>query len=187
MLVGHFGLAAAVKAAQPRVPLWSLMLATQFLDVIFVVLYLAGGIESFKAVTPGTYGEALIDAQYTHSLLGALLLSALYGGLGAWRWGRKAGWVLGATVFSHWLLDLLVHRPDLPLLPGNAGDLPLLGLGLWQVPWATAVVEGVLIVVGAVLYFRSVRERASTTWRAIASGGAMALLLALGLVVDVLS
>ncbi|GAA3212797.1 permease [Nonomuraea helvata] len=187
MFVGHFGLAAAVKATQSRVPLWSLMLATQFLDVIFVVLYLAGGIESFQAVAPGTYGEALIDARYTHSLLGALLLSALYGSLSAWRWGRRTGWVLGAVVFSHWLLDLLVHRADLPLLPGNAGGLPLLGLGLWQVPWATAVVEGVLLVAGAVLYFRSVRQRAASTWRAIVSGGVMALLLVLGLAVDVLS
>ncbi|MCA2225414.1 permease [Nonomuraea aurantiaca] len=187
MFVGHFGLAAAVKAGEPRVPLWSLMLATQFLDVIFVVLYLAGGIESFQAVAPGTYGEALINAQYTHSLLGALLLSALYGGLGARRWGRKTGWLLGAMVFSHWLLDLLVHRADLPLLPGNAGGLPLLGLGLWQVPWATAVIEGVLLVVGAVLYFRSVRQRAPVTWRAMVSGGVMAALLVLGLAVDVLS
>ncbi|MEV0348692.1 permease [Nonomuraea sp. NPDC050680] len=187
MFIGHFGLAAAVKAREPRVPLWSLMLATQFLDVVFVVLYLAGGIESFKAVAPGTYGEALINAQYTHSLLGALLLSALYGGLGAWRWGRKTGWVLGAMVFSHWVLDLLVHRADLPLLPGNAGGLPLLGLGLWQVPWAAAVVEGILVVVGAVLYIRSVRRRAPVTWRAMVSGGVMAALLVLGLAVDVLS
>ncbi|MFI6604040.1 permease [Nonomuraea sp. NPDC050536] len=187
MFIGHFGLAAAVKAAQPRVPLWSLMLATQFLDVVFVVLYLAGGIESFQAVAPGTYGEALISAQYTHSLLGALLLSALYGGFGGWRWGRRAGTVLGLVVFSHWVLDLLVHRADLPLLPGNAGDLPLLGLGLWQSPWATGVLEGILLVIGAVLYFRSVRQRAPITWRAIVSGGVMALLLVLGLVVDVLS
>jgi hypothetical protein len=187
MFVGHFGLAAAVKAARPRVPLWSLMLATQFLDVVFVALYLAGGIESFQAVAPGTYGEALIDAQYTHSLLGALLLSALYGGLGARRWGREAGWTLGAVVFSHWLLDLLVHRADMPVLPGNAGDLPLLGLGLWQSPWATAVVEGVLLVAGAVMYFRSIRQRAAITWRAMVSGGVMTLLLVLGLAVDVLS
>ncbi|MFD1544703.1 permease [Nonomuraea guangzhouensis] len=187
MFIGHFGLAAAVKAAQPRVPLWSLMLATQFLDVVFVVLYLAGGIESFQAVAPGTYGEALINAQYTHSLLGSLLLSALYGGFGAWRWGRRAGTVLGLMVFSHWVLDLLVHRADLPLLPGNAGDLPLLGLGLWQTPWATAVIEAVLLVAGAIFYFRSVRQRASITWRAIVSGGVMALLLVLGLAVDILS
>ncbi|MEV1179204.1 permease [Nonomuraea sp. NPDC049784] len=187
MFVGHFGLAAAVKATQQRVPLWSLMLATQFLDVVFVVLYLAGGIESFRAVAPGTYGEALIDAQYTHSLLGALLLSALYGGLSAWRWGRKTGLVLGAVVFSHWLLDLVVHRADLPLLPGNAGGLPLLGLGLWQTPWATAAVEGVLLVAGAILYFRSVWRRAPGTWRAIVSGSVMTLLLVLGLAVDVLS
>ncbi|WP_233508466.1 hypothetical protein [Spongiactinospora gelatinilytica] len=95
--------------------------------------------------------------------------------------------MLGAVVFSHWPLDPLVHWADLPLLPGNAGDLPLLGLGLWQTPWATAVIEGVLVVAGAVLYFRSVRRRATDTWRAVVSGVVMSLLLAAGLAVDVLS
>ena len=49
--------------------------------------------------------------------------------------------MLAAVVFSHWLLDLIVHRADLPILPGNAGDLPRLGFGLWKVPAASILVE----------------------------------------------
>jgi hypothetical protein len=187
MMAGHFGLAATVKAAAPRTPLWSLMLATQLLDVIFVVLFLAGGIENFTDVTEGTYGESLIHAYWTHSLVGATLIAVAFGAFGAWRWGRTAGLILGAVVFSHWLLDLVVHRADLPILPGNAGDLPLLGLGLWRTPLASFVAELALVAVGAVAYFRSVRGRALTAGRAAVAGGVLAVLLAADLALDVLS
>jgi membrane-bound metal-dependent hydrolase YbcI (DUF457 family) len=63
----------------------------------------------------------VIHADYTHSLLGALVLSALFGAVAGWRWDRRSGVLLGAVAFSHWVLDLIVHRPDLPILPGNAG------------------------------------------------------------------
>jgi hypothetical protein len=63
--------------------------------------------------------------------------------------------VLGAVVFSHWLLDLIVHRADLPILPGNPGDLPRVGFGLWKVPAASILVELALVVAGAWLYWRA--------------------------------
>jgi hypothetical protein len=62
------------------------------------------------------------------------------------------------VVFSHWLLDLLVHRPDLPILPGNAGNLPLLGFGLWEYPVVSAIIEFILIFAGAYLYYRSATQ-----------------------------
>jgi hypothetical protein len=185
MMAGHFGLAATVKAAAPRTPLWALMLGTQFLDVVFVVLFLAGGIESLTTVAEGTYGESLIHAYWTHSLAGAAVLALGYGALGAWRWGRATGLVLGSVVFSHWLLDLLVHRADLPILPGNAGDLPLLGLGLWRTPWASAVAELALVLIGAVAYARSIRGRATTSRRGAVAAAAMTLVLGAQLAVDV--
>jgi hypothetical protein len=187
MMAGHFGLAATVKAAAPRTPLWALMLATQFLDVVFVVLLLAGGVENLTTVTGGTYGESLIHAYWSHSLVGAAVLALAYGAFGAWRWGRTAGLVLGSTVFSHWLLDLLVHRADLPVLPGNAGDLPLLGLGLWRTPWASTVVELALVLIGAVAYARSIRRRATITRRGVAAAATMALMLGAELAVDVMT
>ena len=162
MVAGHFGLAAAVKAKQPQVPLWSLMLATAWLDVLFVPLYIAG-IERIEPA-PGTggtgYGEGVIYADYTHSLVGALALGLLFGLIAAVPWGRRTGVVLGAVVFSHWVLDLLVHRADMPILPGNLGDLPRLGFGLWQIPLASAAAELALVAIGAVLYGRAAARRA---------------------------
>lgn len=162
MVAGHFGLAAAVKAKEPQVPLWSLMLATAWLDVLFVPLYIAG-IERIEPA-PGTggtgYGEGVIYADYTHSLVGALALGLLFGLIAAVPWGRRTGAVLGAVVFSHWVLDLLVHRGDMPILPGNFGDLPRLGFGLWQIPLAAAAAELALVAIGAVLYGRAAARRA---------------------------
>ena len=162
MVAGHFGLAAAVKAKEPQVPLWSLMLATAWLDVLFVPLYIAG-IERIEPA-PGTggtgYGEGVIYADYTHSLVGALALGLLFGLIAAVPWGRRTGVVLGAVVFSHWVLDLLVHRGDMPILPGNLGDLPRLGFGLWQIPLAAAATELALVAIGAVLYGRAAARRA---------------------------
>ena len=88
MIAGHFGLAAGVKSEVPAAPLWALMLATQWLDVFFVPLFLLG-IETADPVdpaNPNAYGGSIIHAVYTHSLVGAVLLSVLAGVL-AWRCG----------------------------------------------------------------------------------------------------
>ena len=157
MIAGHYGLAAGVKAWEPRLPLWALMLSTFLLDVVFIFLNIAG-IEYITPANPAQangYGNALIHAYYTHSLLGALLIAAIAGALAGRRWGRRGGITIAAVVFSHWILDLLVHRPDLPILPGNAGNLPLLGFGLWQLPLVSALAELALVLGGAFLYYRS--------------------------------
>jgi hypothetical protein len=156
VIAGHFGAAAAVKAYSPRVPLWALMLATVWLDVVFVPLF-AAGIETLDDAPGGGYGGSLIHAEWTHSLLGAIVLSGVFGLVAARFWGRRAGIVLAAVAFSHWLLDLLVHRPDLPLLPGNLGDLPLLGLGLWKIPVAVITLELLLVFAGGLLYLSASR------------------------------
>jgi len=154
MIAGHFGLAAAVKAREPRVPLWALMLATQWLDVVFVPLYLAH-VERLVPVAGGGYGNAVIHADYTHSLVGALALAALFALPALWRWGRRTALILGAVVFSHWLIDLVVHRHDMPLLPGAPLGYPSVGLGLWRHPTAAAIAELALVVGGAYGYWRA--------------------------------
>lgn len=133
MIAGHFGFAAIVKSRERKVPLWSLMLACVWLDILFVPLF-AAGIETLKPVAGlhGGYGQNIIYADYTHSLVGALLLSVVYGLMFGPRWGKRCAIVLGLVSFSHWVLDLIVHRHDMPFLPGNAGNLPRLGFGLWQ-------------------------------------------------------
>ncbi len=156
MVAGHFGFAAGVKSGVPSAPLWALMLATQWLDIVFVPLYLLGieTIDPVDPANPNAYGGGIIHAVYTHSLVGALVLALIAGGLAWGRWGRRVGAVIAAVVFSHWLLDLIVHRADLPILPGNAGGLPELGFGLWRYPVISALVELALVLIGAYLYHR---------------------------------
>ncbi|WP_136609010.1 permease [Paenibacillus dokdonensis] len=195
MFAGHFGLAAAVKSRQPETPLWALMLGTQLLDVIFVPLLLTG-VETIVPVGEGGYGASVIHADYTHSLAGALLISLL-ASVFAWKfWGKRSGVVMGTLVFSHWLLDFLVHRSDLPILPGNLGHLPLLGFGLWKWPYISILLEILLIAAGAVMYYRSLQIRAkaglgsaagnSRSGRALWTSIIMAGLLVLSLVSDLL-
>src|SRR5205823_10562961 len=160
MLAGHFGLAAAVKSREPQVPLWALMLSTQLLDVLFVPLYLAG-IETISPIPDaGSYGGAIIHADYTHSLVGALAISLVAMIVAMIPWGRRNGLIIGGMVFSHWVLDLIVHRGDMPILPGNAGNLPRLGLSLWSIPWLSFLVELVLVLGGAYLYYHAAMRTA---------------------------
>jgi hypothetical protein len=156
MIAGHFGFAAIVKSRETKVPLWSLMLATVWLDIVFIPLFVMK-IETIEPVPgfSGGYGGNIIYADYTHSLLGALALSAVFALLFGPRWGKRCAIVLGFVSFSHWLLDLIVHRHDMPLLPGNLGHLPRLGFGLWQFQTASALTELVLVSLGAWCYWRA--------------------------------
>lgn len=156
MIAGHFGFAAAVKSRAPEAPTWALLLASVWMDVIFVPLF-ALGIETMEPFGGGSgqaYGGAIIHADWTHSLVGALLIAASFGLVCARPWGKKVGAILAAVVFSHWLLDLPMHHQDLPLLPGNAGHLPLLGFGLWSMPAAAILLEILIVAVGSWLYWK---------------------------------
>jgi hypothetical protein len=157
MFVGHYSASLAAKAAEPRAPLWTYVIAAQFMDVGWSGL-VAAGVEKVR-VDPNLPGSDL-DLYYmpwTHSLPGALAWS-LAGGLLArfvLKLPARAAALVGAVVFSHWLLDLLVHRPDLALWP----DGPKLGLGLWNAPVVEQAVEiGLLAVAGAWWVGERVRE-----------------------------
>jgi hypothetical protein len=156
MIAGHFGFAAMVKSRERQAPLWALMLACQWLDIIFIPLFIAG-IEGLTPVPglPEGYGNVIIHADYTHSLVGALALSAVFGWIGALIWGKRTGIILGCVVLSHWQLDLIVHRPDLAILPGNAGHLDRIGLGMWRSHAASMLTELALVLAGALLYWRA--------------------------------
>jgi hypothetical protein len=190
MIAGHFGFAAGVKAAEPQTPLWALMLATVWLDIVFVPLLLAG-VETLQpaAGTHGGYGENIIHADYTHSLVGAAALSVVFGmACGSW-WKLRSGVVLGLVSFSHWLLDLLVHRADMPLLPGDIGHFSKFGFGLWRVPQTAIAIEAFLVVVGAWLYWRAARSVSKAAGRRLTRAIIASLLIAIGgigvLVLDV--
>jgi len=185
MFSGHFGVAAIVKAKRPEVPTWALLVATQLPDLAFLGLAMSGA----ESIESTGYGKAVIDAMYSHSLLGSLLLSLIAGLAAAKAWGKRSGIAIGSVVFSHWLLDLLVHRPDMPFLPGNIGGFPLLGFGLWNIPVASALVELTLVLTGVVLYWRTVLRRGDSSplrWKSRGAGVAMTVFLCLTLLTDMI-
>ncbi len=187
MFAGHFALAAAVRSKSQRVPLWALMLGTQLIDILFVPLYLTN-YETIKNVTDSNYGEGIIYAFYSHSLIGTLFIAFLAGLLSSCFWGRKGSLIFGSVIFSHWLLDLLVHRKDLAIFPGNLGELPLLGFGLWKYERISILIESALIIGGAYMYFKYVLlrgEENKNQW-SIGAGTVMAFLLMLSLISDVM-
>lgn len=177
MIAGHFGLAALVKARELDTPLWALMLATVWLDIVFVPLLLLG-VETLEPVGPGGYGAQIIHADFTHSVVGVAVLSSLFGWAAASRWGRHIGVVLALVVASHWVLDLLVHRHDMPLLPGNWLGLPRLGFGLWRQPMVAASLEALLVIGGAWAYWRAARKVAYGAGSGMRTARATSLLIA---------
>ena len=140
MFIGHFAPALAAAAISPRAPkLGTLFVAAQLVDWAFFTLAIFG-IEKMRMV-PGITVMVPFDLYhmpYTHSLLGTAV-SAIIFGLIVLSWLRDgaAAILAGMVVMSHWLLDFLVHRPDLTL----AGSPPKLGLGLWNYPWLEIPLE----------------------------------------------
>ncbi|NYF89267.1 permease [Tunturiibacter empetritectus] len=182
MIAGHFGFAAMVKSRERSTPLWGLMLATVWLDVVFVPLFLAHR-ETVQPIHAG-YGGLIIHADYTHSIVGMLALSAALGALFLPKMGRRVALVIALVSASHWVLDLVVHRADMPVLPGNFGNLPDFGFGLWNHPQAAACVEFILVAAGAIMYWLAAREVSARAGRdgRLASLSA-ALIAAFGLLV----
>jgi hypothetical protein len=158
MFIGHYGPSFAVKAANKSIPLWILFLAVQMLDVFWSIFVLLG-IEKVRIV-PGITAVNPLDLYYmpyTHGLITATLWSVL--AATAYHAFRRAdGWpaagFVGAAVYSHWILDLLVHRPDLPLYD----DHFKVGLGLWNYPVLATALEIVFLFGGMYLYSRSTRS-----------------------------
>ena len=154
MFVGHYGVSFAAKKAEPSIPLWVLFIAVQLLDVLWAPFVLLG-IEKVRIV-PGFTASNPLDLYYmpyTHSLVAAIgwsVLAAAVYRVAAPRGTKRAAAVIGAAVFSHWVLDFLVHRPDLPLYDNSAK----VGLGLWNMPAIALGLEAVLLFVGMWLYFR---------------------------------
>jgi hypothetical protein len=164
MFLGHFGVGFAAKKAAPNVSLGALFLAGQFADLLWPTLVLVG-VERLEvrpgisAVTPLEF----VSYPYSHSLVALLGWALLLGSLVAvTSRAMLDGVTVAALVLSHWLLDFLTHRPDLPL---TLSGTTRLGLGLWNsVPWTLAV-ELLVFTDGISLYVRTTasRDRAGST------------------------
>lgn len=159
MFAGHFAAGFGAKRAAPAVSLGTLFMAAQLLDLLWPWFILLG-IERVR-IAPGITAVTPLDFvayPYSHSLVAALGWSILFGAV-YWlaRRNLRGSIVLGALVLSHWVLDFVAHRPDLPL--GLGAGSPRLGLGLWYSRPATLAVELAMLFAGAAIYARSTEAR----------------------------
>jgi hypothetical protein len=157
MFVGHLAVALTAKKVEPRLPLWVATAASFGIDLLWPILLLTG-IE-VVAVEPGNTAFTPLNFEsypWSHSLLTTLLWGVLVGGVAFLAFkNSRVGLMAGGLVVSHWLLDLLTHRPDLPLWPGGT----LVGLGLWNSVLGTLLVEGLLFAGAVALYLRMTEAR----------------------------
>lgn len=154
MFIGHFAVGMGAKAARPAISLGTLFLSAQLLDLLWPTFLLLGWEKVL--IEPGVTVVTPLNFTFypfSHSLLVVLGWSLLAGGVyGLLTKSRQSALIIGLCVLSHWLLDVLMHRPDLPLFPG---DSPLVGLGLWNSLMGSLLVEGTLFGIGLALYLRT--------------------------------
>src|SRR5882724_7843800 len=155
MFVGHYSVAFAVKTERNKIPLWVLFVAVQLLDFLWAPFVLLG-IEKVRFV-PGITATNALDLYYmpyTHSLIGALFWSAIAFATYKIGWrniaSNNAALLVSFAVFSHWLFDLIVHRPDLPIYD----DTLKVGFGLWNYKGLEFVLEIGILLFGAMLYLK---------------------------------
>jgi hypothetical protein len=152
MFIGHYGVAFAVKRAEKQIPLWHLFIAVQFVDVVWAILILLG-VEKAR-ITDAYRGSLPLDLQYmpyTHSLAAAILWSLLAYAVYRLVGSHRASLLIAVAVLSHWILDLVVHRPDLPLYDNTHK----MGFALWNYPLPALGLETALYFGALWWYLRS--------------------------------
>ena len=171
MFVGHYSVAFAIKSDRNRIPLWLLFIAVQFLDYVWAVLVLVG-IEKLRVI-PGFTAASMLDAYYmpySHSLIAALFWSAFAAGIYRAAWRDKAphsaALLVGLAVFSHWLLDLIVHPRDLAVYDNTWK----LGFGLWNHRTLAFALEVGILAAAILVYLRRNELTRVRTWGVIAFG-----------------
>lgn len=156
MFAGHYAPAFAAKALKRPPSLGAAFVAVQLVDFAWAGFILTG-VEHAR-ITPGYLALSdleLYDMPWTHSLVAALawsVLAAIIYALLDRKSGLPAAIAIGALVFSHWVLDLIVHAPDLALYPGGAERF---GFALWDNPPLWALAEIGLFALCFVIYLRS--------------------------------
>jgi len=158
MFVGHYALGLAAKQLAPRTSLGALIAAPILLDLLWPIFLLAGWEYVSIAPNPNPFLRLQFDVYpISHGLVAvigwATLFASIYFGVARYLVGAITIWF---GVISHWLLDYIVHRPDLPLY---AGGSRLLGLGLWNRPKTTMVIELVMFAAGIFIYSRATNAK----------------------------
>jgi len=176
MFIGHYAVGLAAKKAAPQVSLGTLFIAAQFLDLLWPIFLLLG-LERVE-IAPGNTAFtplAFVYYPFTHSLVAALAWATLFAFLYlTTRRSSRGAILVWVAVVSHWVLDALTHRPDLPLYPGSE---TLFGFGLWNSVAGTLIVEAILYALGVVLY-----RKATRALDRIGSYGFWALIIVLALI-----
>lgn len=157
MFIGHFAVGLAAKRLAPTLSLATLFTAAQLADILWP-FFLAAGFEQVQITDNRNplLRLTFISYPYSHSLVFLVIWGALLGF--AWRARTRnpnVAAILVLLVVSHWILDVVTHRPDMPLYPGSAK----VGLGLWKSPALTLAIEVPLYVAGIVIYTRNTRAR----------------------------
>ena len=158
VFIGHFAVAFAAKRASPRTSLGATFFAAQFADLLWPLLLLLG-VERVRILTASNpfLNLDFVSYPWSHSLTMELVWGALLGLVyGALTGNRRGAVVVGLLVPSHWVLDWIVHVPDLPLAPGGAARE---GLGLWRSPLSTIILEGAMFAAGVALYAKTTAAR----------------------------
>jgi hypothetical protein len=158
MFIGHFGVGLAAKRIDKKPSLGTLFLASQFIDLLWPV-FLLFGLERV-ALDPGNTAFTPLDFvyyPYTHSFFSVFVWSCLFGAVYFLiRKNLKGSLLLGSLVMSHWILDLVTHRPDLPLTFSN--DIKV-GFGLWNSVFFTIVIEGAIFLLGSFFYLKTTKAK----------------------------
>jgi hypothetical protein len=157
MFLGHYAVALAAKRVAPKTSLGTLFFAAQLADMLWPVLLLLGWERVRIVGGPDPFLIFAFDSYpISHSLATLIAWALLVGVIYRARTGYATGAVvLGACVLSHWVLDWVTHRPDLPIYPGG----PAVGLGLWNSAAGTVLVEGLMFVAGVASYLTTTRAR----------------------------
>lgn len=183
MFVGHIGAGLLVKRFEPRLNLGVILLAALFADLLLWVLVLTGAESVGEPVSAGAARFFTFEFPYSHGLVASAVWAALAAAIGWFLAGPAAArrvrlaWALALAVLSHFVLDLLVHVPDLPLLGGESAKI---GLGLWRHMPAALALELLLAAAALAIYLRSVRPSRGKGWLVAGVVAVAATLTAVG-------
>ncbi|HNW97805.1 MAG TPA: hypothetical protein PKK00_05280 [Bacteroidales bacterium] len=150
MFIGHYGLGYVVKKKAPELPLWLLFASVQLLDIIAFTFVLLGIEKASYNSSDNPFFRNHLDLPFSHSLLGAILISLIVFFIFWIKNKKREAWILGLCVLSHWFIDLIVHTNDLPILFGTYK----VGFGLWQFPYFAYALEILFVLIGWLLIRR---------------------------------
>lgn len=162
MFIGHFGPAVWDTQrghAKPIIALWQGFLAVQAVDILWAILVIFG----IEGSSLNGAGEPVFNIDWSHSLVTSILIAIVCGLLFMKlkpEAGKKGFWIIATLVFSHWVLDLIVHRPDLPLYPGGE---TMLGFAFWNYPIPAFILEASLLG-GGLLFWQKVTRAKSKAY-----------------------